>query len=785
MYIHKLSIKEFGALRDREFRLAPGINLFEGNNESGKSTLLAFIRFMLYGMPRRVAGETVSERERGLNWQSGIAEGSMELSKDGKKYRIERRGALRSSGGHDTYSETCSVYDAESGEEILIGEIPGKALLGISADVFTGTACIRQLECTAMNSDEINSSIENLLFSASEEIDTQKIQAKLDDMRRTLLYKNGKGGRIFELESTKKLLEDKLVTAKQNAETIIAKEASVEHYREVIEKAKRQNDEADAARRLYETATTLTRFETLHAHEAKQKEAENALQTLCREKGYCDALPDRETLAAIDRFGAALGDAVQSKAMSEVSLRAAEGAGCGDRELADFYTRAGEAGGSETVCAAFLHARKRRRGASLRALICLILAVLGMGIGILALVTELLAPFASSIPYFSYIAIGTGVLLSILGILSLSSASGAKKQGAALLRTIGMSLPSTTEAELVAHIEKCRESFELCRKYDTELTAAKTHYDECAAALEKTTDSTAKMLLSIGVSSAEGEHAPEKLSALMKKTYADFLAVCNEKEQIESRLDSLSALISELQKSLGDQNEASLAAILGQRTPHEVLEGIDIEKVNLAYQYSKTQHTLGEQKRLALEKELIALTSTAENPARVEAKLSETTEELARCRMHYNALVMAHETLGRSSENLRRNVTPRLRIRAGEIMEKLTGGKYGTLGVSPEMKITVLTDGVTRDIEQLSKGTRDAAYIALRIALAELICHDAMPPLFFDESFAQLDETRTHAMLNMLFEYTGDHTQSLIFTCHRREGEMLRRIGNFNDVKLK
>jgi hypothetical protein len=84
----------------------------------------------------------------------------------------------------------------------------------MSAEMFFTTACIRQLECTAMNSDEINASIENLLFSADQEIDTQKVGAKLDDLRRSLLYKNGKGGKLFELETQKTLLESRLETAK-------------------------------------------------------------------------------------------------------------------------------------------------------------------------------------------------------------------------------------------------------------------------------------------------------------------------------------------------------------------------------------------------------------------------------------------------------------------------------------------------------------------------------------------------------------------------------------------
>lgn len=781
MRIRKIHIEEYGALRERDFSLSDGINLFEGRNESGKSTVLSFIRFLLYGLPRRSSGETVGERQRGLSWQNGVAAGSMEVIKDRKSYRIERRSQLREGG---SLAETCKIFDTETGAEVFHGENPGKVFLGIPAEVFTGTACVRQLECTEMNSDEINSSIENLLFSADEEIDTAKVQGKLDDLRRTLLYKNGKGGRLFELETTKDLLETKLKTAMQNAETMIAKEAAVERLKTVSEKAKKQAEEAEEQIRIYETATALKRFETLHSYEKQYADCEKDLEKLVREKGYRDALPDRETLGAIERFAATLNDAARNRESAETALHRAENSPCGDRGLAAFYARTDEEGGKETICAAFLTAVKKQKHAILRAVLFFVFGGILLGGGTLSLLSDFFAAYYSSVPYFPYCLLGGGTLLAGLGIFSLISAGKSKKKKIALVDKIGVSAPSSVTGEsLAAHIENCRKNHELCEQYDTALLKAKKNYDESTTALEKSIDSTARMLSSVGVGTP-AENTTETLSALLRSTHTAFLATCTEKEKIEGKLDSLRALIDELRENLKGSNEASLSAAMGKRAPASVLASADIEKTRLAYNYSKTQHTLNEQKKIALEKELIALNSTSENPAKLAAKLAEVTAELNVKRAKYNALVMAYETLGTASENLRQNVTPRLRVRAGEIMEKLTGGRYRDLGITPDMKITVLFDHVTRPIDAMSKGTRDAAYLALRMALAELICENNMPPLLFDESFTQLDDIRTESMLNMLFGYTADGAQTLIFTCHKREGEMLRRIGNFNHILL-
>jgi len=54
MKIESLHIDGFGIWNDRTWApLAPGLNVFYGPNETGKSTLMAFIRSILFGLDRR------------------------------------------------------------------------------------------------------------------------------------------------------------------------------------------------------------------------------------------------------------------------------------------------------------------------------------------------------------------------------------------------------------------------------------------------------------------------------------------------------------------------------------------------------------------------------------------------------------------------------------------------------------------------------------------------------------------------------------------------------------
>ena len=49
MIIEKINIKSFGMLTDMTLEFSPTINVIEGQNEAGKSTIAAFIKYMLYG----------------------------------------------------------------------------------------------------------------------------------------------------------------------------------------------------------------------------------------------------------------------------------------------------------------------------------------------------------------------------------------------------------------------------------------------------------------------------------------------------------------------------------------------------------------------------------------------------------------------------------------------------------------------------------------------------------------------------------------------------------------
>ena len=59
MKIHTLHLASFGKFKDKTIHFEDGINLIYGENEAGKSTVMAFIKAMLYGFTGRGAAAFV------------------------------------------------------------------------------------------------------------------------------------------------------------------------------------------------------------------------------------------------------------------------------------------------------------------------------------------------------------------------------------------------------------------------------------------------------------------------------------------------------------------------------------------------------------------------------------------------------------------------------------------------------------------------------------------------------------------------------------------------------
>ena len=119
-------------------------------------------------------------------------------------------------------------------------------------------------------------------------------------------------------------------------------------------------------------------------------------------------------------------------------------------------------------------------------------------------------------------------------------------------------------------------------------------------------------------------------------------------------------------------------------------------------------------------------------------------------------------------------------------MEYISDGRYEQMRVSGAMNLSLVEgDQSATEAELLSGGTRDAAYLSLRIALMMQIFGEELPPLMLDESLCQMDDARAGRMLSLLNKLAETGLQCLLFTCHRREAQICREKGiPFTEISM-
>lgn len=139
MEILELHLKHFGMFSDYRLNLHAGINIISGGNETGKSTLHAFVRAMLYGLPRNRSRNLDEYRLRQPWENSAYFAGSMRILYDGKIYRIDRNFYRK--------EESVSVVCETDGTQITDAlSALGIFTAGLSESDFDNTVFIRQAQ---------------------------------------------------------------------------------------------------------------------------------------------------------------------------------------------------------------------------------------------------------------------------------------------------------------------------------------------------------------------------------------------------------------------------------------------------------------------------------------------------------------------------------------------------------------------------------------------------------------------------------------------------------------
>lgn len=148
------------------------------------------------------------------------------------------------------------------------------------------------------------------------------------------------------------------------------------------------------------------------------------------------------------------------------------------------------------------------------------------------------------------------------------------------------------------------------------------------------------------------------------------------------------------------------------------------------------------------------------------------------------AIDIALETIDALSKEMKTSFGLHLNKEASAMISDITGGVYDSMHIDDELGVWMNTKDKMVPIEQVSSGTADQIYLALRLATAKLM-QSGKPelPLIFDDSFVNYDDARLSSVLDWISRsYPG---QVLLFTCHTRESALLDENEiSYNKIEL-
>jgi uncharacterized protein YhaN len=200
MRIVSIHVQGFGVLRERTLETDSPLTLFYGANEAGKSTLMGFVRAVLFGFPSRA-----NPAERYEPLRGGAHGGSLTLlDEQGQRILVERYGSSTATNRRSSAGIVkVTLGDGTTGGEELLNALLG----GLSADLFRSLFAFglgELQELRTLQTDEISGYLYSagLGISGSAIMDAErKLATQLDT-----LYKPR--GRNQEINRFQKELEE-------------------------------------------------------------------------------------------------------------------------------------------------------------------------------------------------------------------------------------------------------------------------------------------------------------------------------------------------------------------------------------------------------------------------------------------------------------------------------------------------------------------------------------------------------------------------------------------------
>ncbi|WEV50581.1 AAA family ATPase [Lactobacillus sp. ESL0731] len=284
----------------------------------------------------------------------------------------------------------------------------------------------------------------------------------------------------------------------------------------------------------------------------------------------------------------------------------------------------------------------------------------------------------------------------------------------------------------------------------------KQHQEEAKATVES----------NLAENNAELQQVNLKLKAALAeagvKTLADYEQLQIVKQQQETIKTQIAALTANLQDDL-----PQLAQFLQDGPKVQAKETALRQKIAAA---EEQNHALQGQVAETNVKMANLASSTAVFTAKQE--LANTQTLFRNQSAEYLANLFASKWISRALDLASNERFPKMLTDAKEYLRLLTNNRYNDIKIDKKLSVT-RADGKTIKVKYLSRGTQEQLYFALKLAFVQQVKDQINLPILIDDSFVNFDDQRT-GQIEQLLKQIAQTTQVLIFTAQTKLVEQLK-----------
>lgn len=181
-----------------------------------------------------------------------------------------------------------------------------------------------------------------------------------------------------------------------------------------------------------------------------------------------------------------------------------------------------------------------------------------------------------------------------------------------------------------------------------------------------------------------------------------------------------------------------------------------------------------EERRRLLKESLQERQMKLENLKEAAAERKHDYDTIEKIRKEIQAVSIAEAKIKEAAGNLQKLTGQKLQDEISEIFAQITGGKYKRVLLTENFEIYLDTGEKYLQLYQVSYGTAEQIYLALRLACGTILCQEEELPLILDETFAMYDEKR---LIQALKYISQRKSQVILFSSNKREIQALEKAG--------